>query len=228
MSERPVKPPNDPSASPRRPYRSRKREQASLETRRRIRTAAEALFLRDGYVRTTTKAIATEAGVAEMTLFLAFDNKAALLSEIIRVSVRGDDDDTPIARRAAWHEILSAAPDQILKRFAEFNGEIQSRTARILAVAEAAATTDEQLAARRDHAHAHIRADFQQIADTLAAHRYLAPHLTPTHAADVIYVLASESTYLLLVDERGWSTEQYVEWLATTLIATLTDPRPAA
>jgi AcrR family transcriptional regulator len=208
--------------SHRRVYRSRKREQASLETRQRIRAVAEALFLRDGYARTTTKAIAQEAGVAEMTLFLAFDNKAALLSEIIRTTVRGDDHETPIAERVSWQAMLEAPPDQILLRFAEFNGAVQARTARILAVAEAAAATDDQLAARRDSAHAHIRADFQQIADALARHRSLPAHFTADRAADVIYALANPATYLLLTDERGWSTEQYIEWLAATLGATLT------
>jgi AcrR family transcriptional regulator len=222
MPEQPAKRTDAADASPRRAYRSRKREQASLETRQRIRAVAEALFLRDGYARTTTKAIAREAGVAEMTLFLAFDNKAALLSEIIRTTVRGDDHETPIASRARWQEMLDAPPHQILLRFAEFNGAVQVRIARILAVAEAAAAADDQLAARRDNAHTHVRADFQQIADALAKHRSLHAHLTVGCAADVIYALANPTTYLLLTDECGWTTEQYTEWLAATLTATLT------
>jgi AcrR family transcriptional regulator len=225
MPQRRVEHFEEPAETERRPYRSRKREQASLDTRRRIRAAAQELFLRDGYTRTTTAAIAGHAGVAEMTLFLAFDSKQALLSEIVRVSVRGDDDDTPISRRAAWQEILSAAPDQILRQFAQFTGDIQDRTARILAVAEAAATTDPHLACRRAAAHAHIRADFQQVADALAGHHRLAHGITAAQAADIIYALASESTYLLLVDERGWSSEQYVEWLSMTLDATVSGHR---
>jgi AcrR family transcriptional regulator len=228
MTERRVKPSDEPPTIPRRAYTSRKREQASLKTRQRIRAAAERLFLRDGYVRTTTKAIAREAGVSEMTVFLAFNNKAALLSEIIRTTIRGDDDATPIAGRARWLEILDAPPDEILPRFAEFNGAVQLRTARILAVAEAAATTDEQLASRRDSSHAHIRADFQQIAEALARHRRLPQRLTAAHAADVIYALTNPTTYLLLTDERGWTTRQYTEWLASTLQTTLTDPNNAA
>jgi AcrR family transcriptional regulator len=225
MSFRSVKPPEQPGEIERRQYRSPKRERASLATRRRIRAAAEELFIRDGYVRTTTRAIAQRAGVAEMTLFLAFTNKPALLSEIIRVNVRGDDDDTPISRRVAWQEILTAAPEQILRRFAEFTGQVQARTARVLAVAEAAATTDSKLASRRAEAHAHIRADFQQVADALAGHHRLAEDIPAARAADIIYALASESTYLLLVDERGWSNRQYVEWLSMTLDATLCDDR---
>ena len=223
MSDGPVKRSEGTGHNERRRYRSPKRDQASLATRRRIRAAAEELFVRDGYVRTTTKAIARHAGVAEMTLFLAFDTKPALLSEIIRVNVRGDDDDTPVARRAAWQEILSAEPEHILRRFAEFTGDVQARTARILAVAEAAATTDPQLGSRRAEAHAHIRADVQQVADALTRHGHLARDVTPVQAADIIYALASESTYLLLVDERGWSSPQYVEWLSMTLNATLSD-----
>ncbi len=222
MSDRSVNPADESAAGPRRAYSSRKREQASLETRRRIRAAAEALFLCNGYVRTTTKVIAREAGVSEMTVFLAFNNKAAILSEIIRTTVR-DDDDTPIAGRAEWRAMLGGQPDQILDRLAAFTGGVQARAARILAVAEAAAATDEQLAARRDDSHAHIRADLQQIADTLADRGRLAEGLTAEGAADVIYALTNPSTYLLLTDERGWSTERYVQWLAATLNATLTN-----
>jgi AcrR family transcriptional regulator len=226
MAERPVKRSGDPAASPRRAYTSRKRQQASLETRRRIRATAEVLFLRDGYVRTTTKAIARAAGVSEMTVFLAFDTKAALLSEIIRTTVRDDDHDTPIAGRASWQEILDAPPDEILARFAQFNAAVQIRTARILTVAEAAATTDQQLAERRESAHAHVRADFQQVADALAGHRRLAAHVSTTHAADVLYGITNPATYLLLTDECGWSTQRYVDWLTTTLTATLTGSLP--
>lgn len=222
MADGPVKPHHTPAPLPRRTYTSRKREQASLETRQRIRAAAEALFLQDGYVRTTTKAIAQHAGVSEMTVFLAFDNKAALLSEIVRTTVRGDDDDTPIAGRASWHEMLNAPPDELLARFAEFTGAVHARTARILAVAEAAAGTDERLAGRRDSAHAHVRADVQQVADALVRHRLLPRHLTATRAADVIYALTNPTTYLLLTDECAWTDRRYVQWLATTLTATLT------
>ena len=62
----------------------------------------------DGYARTTTKAIARRAGVAERTLFLGFPGKAALLAEIIRVGVRGDEAATPLAERPDWREAADA------------------------------------------------------------------------------------------------------------------------
>jgi hypothetical protein len=36
-----------------------------------------------------------------------------------------------------------------------------------------------------------------------------------------LFALANEVTYLRLIDERGWSTTQYVAWLTDTLQATL-------
>ena len=209
----------------RRSYRSPARAHASLETRQRVRSAAENLFLRDGYFRTTTKAIAKSAGVSEMTVFNAFSSKAALLSEVIRVRVRGDDHDTPMASREVWREMLAAPPDQILTRFADLNGQILERTAVILALAESAAPSDPELAARRDSSRAHVRSDFQLIADALATHQHLAPSLTPRRAADAIYALADHTTYLRLTTECGWRTTEYVTWLATTLTTALTPPK---
>jgi TetR/AcrR family transcriptional regulator, regulator of autoinduction and epiphytic fitness len=221
MSGSPVKRPDEATSRSSRRYRSPKREQAARETRRRVRAAAEALFLRDGYVRTTTKGIAKEAGVAEMTVFLAFANKAALLSEIIRVRVRGDDEEAPMAARASWQDMLGAPGNEILARFAELNGEILARTARVLVLAEAAAAADGELAVQRDRSHAHIRSDFQQVADALANQGCLSATTTPERAGDVMFALVNEVTYLRLIDECGWSTAEYVAWLTRSLQATL-------
>lgn len=51
-------------------------------TRNRILKAALALFARQGYDGTTTKDLASKAGVAEGTLFRYFPNKKAILIEV--------------------------------------------------------------------------------------------------------------------------------------------------
>src|SRR3954454_13535815 len=63
---------NPTPPGPRRPDRSAKREAAALQTRARIRDAAETLFLRDGYAGTSMKAIAAQAGVSEKTMYLTY------------------------------------------------------------------------------------------------------------------------------------------------------------
>jgi len=45
-------------------------------------------------------------------------------------------------------------------------------------------------------------------------------------AADTIYALASPEVYTLLVRDRGWSADDYQQWLATNLITALVPDRP--
>ena len=150
------------SNGPRRPYNSPKREQQALATRRRIRDAAQELFLERGYWATSINAIASAAGVALRTIFLAFPGKAALLSEIIQVAVRGDDRDLPVSAREQWRAMLSLPAQQLLAEFAAGTTKIQSRTARLLELGELAADHDSDLAALRDRGHANMRADFHR------------------------------------------------------------------
>ncbi|GAB4158112.1 MAG: TetR/AcrR family transcriptional regulator [Cyanobacteria bacterium J069] len=57
--------------------------QTEGETRTRILRAAQRLFARRGYDGTTTHDLAAEAGVAEGTLFRHFENKKAILVEVV-------------------------------------------------------------------------------------------------------------------------------------------------
>ena len=52
------------------------------EAARQIVDAASVLFAQRGYSATTTRAIATEAGVTEVTIFRAFGNKQGILRAI--------------------------------------------------------------------------------------------------------------------------------------------------
>src|ERR1700722_4494695 len=115
MSETPV----NSSETGRRRYRSPKQAARALETRRRIRMAAEVLFLRDGYARTTMTAVARAAGVVEKTVYLVFPTKAALLNEMIVTAVRGEDARRPLAER--HRAALAAPPLELLARFGELH-----------------------------------------------------------------------------------------------------------
>ncbi len=215
---------NEPTEEPRpRKYRSPKREQAALETRRRIRRAGETLFLRDGYVRTSMAAIAARARVVEKTVYLAYATKAALLSDIIRVAVRGHDGAVPLARSSSWQSMLnSASGRQLLERFAEENASLLERTARFLALGESAAMTDAALATMRDYGHTATRDDVFEVAAALHANNALAPDLDVQQAADIIFAfIANENPYLRLTDECGWTPHEYAELLKRMLTTLL-------
>jgi AcrR family transcriptional regulator len=207
---------------PSRRYRSVKRQADARATRERIRLAAESLFLRDGYSQTSMRAIAKHADVAEKTVYLAFPTKAQLLSEVIRVAVRGDDEETPITARKDWHAILDAPADEVLERLARHETKALERTARLLAMADIAAAGDQRLIPLRDRGHAAQRSLYVEAAASLADRGMLDSGIPPADAADTIYALTHEALYLRLTDECRWSPSRYAHWLSATLTATLT------
>jgi AcrR family transcriptional regulator len=218
MSDQHVNPPASDSSAP---PRFTKRAQRALKTRQAIREAAKMLFLRDGYTRTSMKAIAAQAGVSEKTMYLAYATKANLLSHVIRVAVRGDEDPASLSQRPEWR-VLDGPPDQAFVRFATLNAALMGRTAAIIAVGEAAATADPELAAFRDQAHETARADLRALVTALSRAGVLADDIDERDAADTIYVLAAdESVYLRLTQECGWTDARYAQFLAHTLQATL-------
>lgn len=219
MSEKSVN--QQAAADQHRPYQSERRAQQASATRQRILEAAEPLFLERGYAGTTTKAIAAAAGVVEKTVFLTFPGKAALLSELIRIRVRGEEPDVRAVESEAWRSAALAQTDDLLPRFAELIAEIHGRTARLVAIAEAAVLSDAELAARRDLGHASIRATAGTIVDELAARRLLDAAWSPEQAKDILFALTHEGTFLRLTAECGWTTDEYVTWLARTASATL-------
>jgi AcrR family transcriptional regulator len=218
---------NTDAGSPaRRPYHSPKRAQAALERRRRMRTAAERLFMRDGYQPTTMLRVAAEAGVAEKTLYLAYPSKAALLSEIIRVGVRGGEGDQPLTRRAPWTEMLaSASVSEVAARFATGAAALMSRAGRALWLGEANAPSDPQLQEARKRAHANIRLDMRELAAALAERGALAPRLGVEQAAAILFATcANETIFLRLIDECGWTPDQYAELIEKLVVGLLLVP----
>jgi AcrR family transcriptional regulator len=219
MPDRSVKP--DPGSPPR-PYRSAKRDAAALKTRHSIRDAAEALFLRDGYTRTSMKAIAARAGVSEKTMYLTYATKANLLREVIQVAVRGDEDPATLADRPEWRAVFAGPLDQVFERIATRNATLMARTAAIVDLAESAAASDPELAEHRDRAHATSRADLRALAAELNQRGALAPDTSEDDATDILYALVPDPTvYLRLTTECGWTDARYADLLARTLKATL-------
>lgn len=209
MAERPVK----------RKYDATSRRAAAAATRERICGAAEELFVADGYARTSIRAVAKAAAVAEATIYLAFPNKAALLDAVIVRATR----DNPSESLA---EIAAAPPDQILARLAASNAALMARAGRLIALGESAALMHAELRPLRERAHRSLRAAFRVIADRLDEAGLLRG--SAPEAAATLYALDSESTYLRMTDGAGLPAADYARWLAATLSAALLKPGATA
>ncbi|HWT25951.1 MAG TPA: helix-turn-helix domain-containing protein [Solirubrobacteraceae bacterium] len=217
-------------ASPvkKRPYDSSNRARQAGETRRRIVEAAALLFAQEGYSATSVKAIAEAAGVAVPTVYASLRSKANILRAVVDLTVRGDDGAAPLASRADWQEVERQQDARAqLSLFARLHRGICDREAAIFAQLEAAAGADPE-AAQLLAEHDRRRYETQRrLARGLQRRKQLKPGLTARRAADVMWTLASERTYLALVRDRGWKADDYERWVAEQLVAALLPQPPS-
>jgi AcrR family transcriptional regulator len=215
-----------PSPVKRRSYDSSTRARQAQETRRRIVEAAAALFVRDGYSATSISAIAEGAGVAVPTVYASLRSKANILRAVVELTVRGDDEAAPLASRRRWQELeRQQDPREQLALFAHLHRQICDREAAVFAQLEAAAGADleaSQLLAEHDQRRYETQ---RRVARSLHRRKQLKPGLAARAAADVIWTLASERTYLALVRDRGWKADTYERWVSEQLAAGLL-PQP--
>lgn len=205
-----------------RPYDTTNRQRQAAETRRRIFEAAQELFSRDGYVTTTIAAVAEHAGVAVQTVYASAKSKRDILKGILDLSISGEDEQVPIQASSRWREI-EAEPDPRtkLRRLARLHREICVREAPAFAIMADAAGSDPEIRTLMHDMADQRYQDHHRLAQTLHQTGHLRPDLSSRHAADIIGTLANEQTYLALVRDRRWSTEDYEAWLAYQLIAAL-------
>jgi AcrR family transcriptional regulator len=193
-------------------YDGTSRRAAAAATRDRICAAAETLFVGDGYARTSIRAVAKAAAVAEATIYLTFPDKAALLDAVIVRATRENPSE--------GFDVIAAGPaEEILPRLASSNAVLMARAGRLIALGESASFMDAELRPLRERAHGRLRAAFRVIADRLDDAGLL--RAGAQESADSLYAIASESTYLRMTDGAGLSTEQYARWLTDTLGAIL-------
>ena len=206
-----------------------KRGSRALDTRRRIVDAAARLFVRDGYSATSIASIADEADVAVPTVYATLRSKANILRAVVDLQVRGDHGEAPVAGRADWRAV-EEEPDarRRLERFARLHRGICDREAALFAQIEAAAGSDPE-ATRLLAEHDERRYLTQtRLARRLRHDHQLRAGMTAREAADVIWTLASERTYLALVRDRGWSPSRYERWVAQQLAGALLPQDSAA
>lgn len=209
----------------RRRYTSPLREEAARRTRETIRDAAARLFVRDGYVSTTVKNIADEAGVAVRTVFTAFPGgKAEIFREALDHAVAGDGD--PRATAAAEPEPSHAGGavshvDLVVEQVVRYGTAMLERAGGLLMTSVESSGADPDM--RRfaaDDAKATAE-NARTLAEGLEHAGWLREDVTVEHAADVLFTLSSPQVHALLRRDRGWDVDQYRQWLSGTLRATL-------
>lgn len=203
-------------------YNSTRRKAQARETRRQIVEAARKLFTVYGYTGATIESIAQEAGVAPETIYAVFGNKRAILARLIDISVGGDDERIPLLERPGPQTVLQEQdPYQQLHLFAQDISTILERVTPVFEIMRLAAKTEPDIAGLLQNLLSERLRNMEAFVQSLAKHGSLRDRLTAMQAAETVWVLTSPELFGLLIVDRGWSLEQYRQWLADALIRLL-------
>lgn len=203
---------------------SRRQAQAEASQLTVLRTAHD-LFVERGYGRTTVADVAAAAGVAPETIYASFGNKPTLLRRVWDITIGGDDEEIPFHERPEIRAIR-AEPD-LARRF-QMHAAMYTRTARrtapfLLALAGAAAA--EPIAAEMLLEVGRQRLGGMSVmAHDAAATGQLA--VSEEECRDIVWAMTDGTLWHRFVVERGWTDDQFADWLASGWTATMVKGRP--
>lgn len=211
-----------PVKSRRRYDSSRRREQAR-ETVHKIVSSARDLFVERGYARTSMADIAVAAGVSVETVYAAVGAKAALLHRAWDITIGGDD------RDIAYHdrpEVMALRAQSDLRRRFEMQARLFTETARRIMpfqlALQAAAGTEPVAADMLAEIGRQRLAGLTVMAREAAATRQLG--VTEGECRDLIWATTDGALWQRLVNERGWTDDQFATWLGRLWTRTLVAP----
>jgi AcrR family transcriptional regulator len=205
-----------------RPYDNSRRQAQVRATRLRIIEAAKALFIARGYPATTLEAVADAADTSLPTLYRLFSSKPALLKAVLDVSFGGDDQPVAFGDRPDVQAARGEPdPQALITAFARIGRDFMERSSAILRVLATAAAVDPEAAQLMEEIRRQRHVGQSRIVAALSALDALDPEIGSSEAVDMTYVAFSPDVHYILTVERGWTAEQYEQWLIRSLGALL-------
>jgi AcrR family transcriptional regulator len=198
-----------------------RREQAS-RTRQRILDAAAELFTDRGYGATSIRAIAEAAQVAPDTVYATFGSKPRLLTALIDIRLAPGGESTILDRPQVQVMRDERDPGRFLHLFARDYATMAERVRPVSEVLRTAQAAEPDMAAVRDEIEGYRFQYMRTVVGWLAERTTL--RMSLPRAAQVVWALASPDVGRMLCDVQGWTADEYADWLAHTLTATLIEP----
>ena len=209
------------NTSLRRHYNADARRAQSEETRARILAVAKALFSRAGVDKATIDDIAERAKVSPSTVYSLFRSKAGILKEIIQGAFFGANYASVAQRTNETND-----PIELLRITASISRVIFDTEKREIGLMRGSSAFSPELK-KIEAEFERIRFDLQEPRARLLVETFLsARKLGLARVRDIIWMYTGRDIYRMLVLERGWSSDDYEEWLAETLIRALTGVPP--
>jgi len=206
-------------------YDNSRRQAQVRATRQKVIEAAKLLFTEHGYPATTIEAIAEAADTPLPTVYRLFGSKRALLAAVLDTAFGGDDQPIAFADRPAVRAAQAETdPVKMVNAFARIVREFMDRSSAIQHVLATAAQVDPDAAGLLAEIRRQRHTGQSRIVAALAARDALDPELQFSDAADIAYAVLSPDMHRILTTERGWTPEQYQQWLVRSLGLLLREP----
>lgn len=194
-------------------YNSPLREQQARRTRERILGAARETFRDKGYGATTLADIATAAGVAEPTVRATFKTKPHLVEHLLRLAVRGEDDELQLHQREAFQQVLAATDaDTLLDRLADLAEALHRRSWDVMEIVRGAASSDPAIAEIYGQRGCARLTNQRAVAKRLAELGALPAGTSVETTADLLWLYTAPEIYRMLAIERKWQPSRYRTW----------------
>lgn len=206
-----------------RTYASTVRQQQAALTRRRILDAADELFGADGYLRTTVNRIAERAGVANDTVYAVFGSKGRVLTALLDMHlVHGED----VTNELELAEAKAIRDERDQRRqialYVRFLIDALDRIGRVYAIMRSAAAADDEMSSIYVEMQEYRARNLDTIVGWIARNGRL--RVTKKRAGEIMWALAGPDLAGMLREQRGWSSEEYAEWLEDMLAHALLAP----
>ena len=203
-----------------RSYDSSGRQEQARQTKLAVIRSAQRLFIEQGYGQTTIAEIAADAGVSAETVYAAFKNKPALLHRAWDITIGGDDEDIVFHERPQVVAIRSE-PDlaKRLRLHAAFSTATARRMTPFIRAVQGAAGSEPAAAEMLTEINRQRLAGLSVMASEAAKTGQLA--VSEEECRDIVWAFTDGTLWHQLVIERGWSDEQYADWLGRMWIQML-------
>jgi len=178
-----------------------------------------------GYTATSIDQIAAEAGLSVRTVFAGFASKINLLKHVVDTAIVGDSDEVPLHQRPSMRAVHDASTaEDACERLADTYVEVAERVYGIYAVVHGAADADPDIAELERRLDAQRLTGVGYLAATFADRLAVTDPAAIAYIGDTLWTLGSPLQYRLLVQQRGWTSRQYRDWMARALAAMVPPP----
>jgi AcrR family transcriptional regulator len=191
-----------------RPYQSAVRAERALQTRDRLVSAGQELFLGDGWTPTTMTQVAAAAGVARPTVYLHFATKLDLLTACIDASLSA----VAVRLRPDYQAMGTGTLPQRAATAGRWLRDAYQRSAAIQRVLDHAAVSTPEAAQTKARLDQRRHDEFAN-----ACRLVLGDPLPPEALVDEIWALGSREMWFMLAD-RGWTPQEWETWFVRMLL----------